>query len=529
MATVILAASFFLLFCNLGDRLLWLDEAETALLAVNITEFGIPKATDGKNYVTLYGRGNDTNGNDVWTWSPWADEYVAAASFAALGTSAFTARFPFALFGLVSIVMFAFLARKVFGNFELTVVGVLLFMSNVGFLLHARQCRYYALVVFAQLWFMYGFHQLIEKRGLPGIINTFLPLAMQFYCNYVLVLPGMLVLALWGVILVKKVPGFFKNVVVSGSLVCLSALPWLVYAKPWTLQAGGIRFDGFWKRSLTYIDEMNFYIMPIAILALPLLVAIFSRVLRKKARKEIGDGVIRGKTRRRLESGGSSPAGGAEQYFTAFLWGLIPVNIMVLGIVSIRSFRYLVPLMPVVFLLSAVIMAKKVKYPVLRWIIVLILCFSNILSFVAVPFGSGHRMEFPIISYVGDITSKYDNALKDIVAFFRANASPDDTVFTPDPDFPLIFHTGLKIVDIRMNPGVDLKQLPEWVLSESASGLLKMDKVAPPEQVRDRYEPIILKVRDNDRNDNRPDPYFHSFRTSSGFRDFIIYRRNQDG
>lgn len=526
-AAAVMAVSIFLLFWNLGDRLLWLDEAETALLAINITEFGVPKATDGKNYVTLYGRGNDTNKDDVWTWSPWADEYAAAASFAMLGRSAFSARLPFALFGLASILMFAFLAQKVFKRYELTLIGVLLFMTNVGFLLHARQCRYYALVIFAQSWFMYGFCQLLERRDLRGIINTFLPLVLQFYCNYVLVLPNIIVLASWGVFLAKKAPGFFRNAAVSVSLVFLSAVPWLLYAKPWTLQSRGLTFKGFWQGILMYLDEMNFYVVPLVLLAVPLLAMLFFTARRKWKKKEINKSGRQGRKHDVPPAGDSSPAPSVEKYFTAFLWVTIPVFLSVLGMVSIRSFRYLVPLMPVVFLLSAVILVKKVKYPALRLVAMLIICFSNILSFVAVPFSAQHRIEFPIIEYAGDITSRYDNALKDIVTFFRANASPDDSVFTPGPDFPLIFHTGLRITDIRMNPDADMNKLPEWILSESASGLLKMDEVAPPEQIRDRYEAISLEVRDNSRSDNRPDPNLHSFKTSTGCREFIIYRKKQ--
>ena len=51
VAIVLFAA--FALFYHLDDRLLWGDEAETALLAVNITKFGVPTVTDGKNVVTL--------------------------------------------------------------------------------------------------------------------------------------------------------------------------------------------------------------------------------------------------------------------------------------------------------------------------------------------------------------------------------------------------------------------------------------------------------------------------------------------
>lgn len=67
LATAILAGfAAFAVFWNLGDRSLWGDEAETALLALNITQFGIPKATDGKNYITILGKGQDTNADDVW-------------------------------------------------------------------------------------------------------------------------------------------------------------------------------------------------------------------------------------------------------------------------------------------------------------------------------------------------------------------------------------------------------------------------------------------------------------------------------
>ncbi len=49
----------FALFYNLGDRLFWSDEAETACLAVNITQSGLPRTWDGHNVLTLMGAGVD--------------------------------------------------------------------------------------------------------------------------------------------------------------------------------------------------------------------------------------------------------------------------------------------------------------------------------------------------------------------------------------------------------------------------------------------------------------------------------------
>ncbi len=92
---VIISFAAFLLFHNLSDRLLWDDEAETALLAENINKFGVPKSTDGKNSIVLFGY--ESNEDDVWIWSPWLDEYITAASFSLFGKSTFSARFPFVL------------------------------------------------------------------------------------------------------------------------------------------------------------------------------------------------------------------------------------------------------------------------------------------------------------------------------------------------------------------------------------------------------------------------------------------------
>ena len=86
----LIALACFGLTYNLGDRMLWADEAETALLAVNITKFGLPIADDGKNDLQRTRPGSRSEHN-LWIWSPWLDEYVAASSFALLGESTFSA------------------------------------------------------------------------------------------------------------------------------------------------------------------------------------------------------------------------------------------------------------------------------------------------------------------------------------------------------------------------------------------------------------------------------------------------------
>lgn len=106
LGVAVLAAIFalgaFLLFYNLDGRLLWGDEAETAVLARNITRFGLPYTDDGRNVISLYGPSIDNNADGLWTWSPWLQEYIAAASFCLFGPSTWSARIPFAGIGFLS-------------------------------------------------------------------------------------------------------------------------------------------------------------------------------------------------------------------------------------------------------------------------------------------------------------------------------------------------------------------------------------------------------------------------------------------
>ena len=86
-----LAFAFFLLFYNLDGHLLWGDEAETAVLAKNVVQFGVPRTFDGTNYILLHGR-MDENRDHVWIWSPWLQEYFAASSFVLFGSTTWAAR-----------------------------------------------------------------------------------------------------------------------------------------------------------------------------------------------------------------------------------------------------------------------------------------------------------------------------------------------------------------------------------------------------------------------------------------------------
>ena len=94
--------TLLLLLPGLGSSPLWQDEAETALLARSVSQYGYPQASDGRNVITQ-NQELEFGEDGVWTWSPWAQFYLAAASFALLGESAVSARLPFVLLGAASV------------------------------------------------------------------------------------------------------------------------------------------------------------------------------------------------------------------------------------------------------------------------------------------------------------------------------------------------------------------------------------------------------------------------------------------
>src|ERR1700719_1466868 len=101
---LVAALALPLLSINLASDYLWLDEADTAVLASNILKFGLPRAWDGRTFIDS-DRGARDNAELVMVSHPWLQYYVTAASFGVLGQTNLAARLPFALAGWLTIIV----------------------------------------------------------------------------------------------------------------------------------------------------------------------------------------------------------------------------------------------------------------------------------------------------------------------------------------------------------------------------------------------------------------------------------------
>lgn len=144
---VLLCVFLVLIFYRLDNSYLWKDEAGTANVSYNIMSQGVPSVYDGKNLLTTTD-GNNFNDLLLVSNHDWLQYYICAGSFFLFGKNTFAARFPFAFFSFVSIVVIWFIAKRIWGQRKCANLACFLYGINVQFLLYARQARYYSLSLF---------------------------------------------------------------------------------------------------------------------------------------------------------------------------------------------------------------------------------------------------------------------------------------------------------------------------------------------------------------------------------------------
>lgn len=190
-ALALTALGAALLFSSLGKPALWEDEAETALRAVTILETGLPRVSLGGVLVTTQSSLAPFEGNaaGVWTWNTWLPAYLVAASFAALGRTAFAARLPFALAGALTLWL-AWLLFRASEKDEIGAsrpwapeAGLALLAFSAPFLLFARQSRYYALVALGTVLVLLSWRALLGKRPW-GALGVALSLNFLFHASF---------------------------------------------------------------------------------------------------------------------------------------------------------------------------------------------------------------------------------------------------------------------------------------------------------------------------------------------------------
>jgi 4-amino-4-deoxy-L-arabinose transferase-like glycosyltransferase len=223
----LLALCAALLLYGLDRPLLWVDEAETALLARSILVNGIPKARVGRDLISQE-IGREFGPDLVWRWTPWLDKYVAAGSFALLGEGTLAARLPFALIGLAAVASVYSLALGLFADRRIALLAMAFLGTSVPFLLHARQCRYYPIAILGTIWAVHFAAATLRRAGWRAPAGLALAMTVVFHANYLtfVALGTALVGTFW--ILGIDRSGFLR-LIAAGAVTAAVNFPWLVF------------------------------------------------------------------------------------------------------------------------------------------------------------------------------------------------------------------------------------------------------------------------------------------------------------
>lgn len=340
-----------LVFPNLGSRVLWQDEAETALVARQMVRSNVwlPYAFDDQGPISQDWK-YQFSVSPLWRWHPWLQFYVTALSFKLFGISSFTARMSFALIGISCYAYFLYFLKKHGPKGQLFFfVASLLLLFSAPFLLHIRQDRYYALSVLFTLITVDGYLSILVRTVLPTERLSFKHAFKYIFGSIFLFhsfLPGALALqiAFWihqfGRLLR---PGLaaqqgraFKRFSFAFLIALLFTLPWAIWMK-----IGGQNINFSAELMKQHLWQHYIYVHKF-IFPLFLLIPLLSHKLRKIFF--------------------------ADEKLCLFLL-IIITNLSLYTVNHPYFFRYLVPLIPLFIYIAAWIFSHSNK--LLQWIFVL--------------------------------------------------------------------------------------------------------------------------------------------------------------
>jgi hypothetical protein len=224
---VIFLAVTYLAFVGLTNNCLWNDEAWVGSLAKNFLRTGVT-GYDERNMLDPH---DFALNNNLEVINPPFEHLITAASFKLFGISTFSARLPYVLFGLGSVIAFWFLLRIEFESKVVRYYALASMAFSYSFLLNIRQCRYYAVAVFCSILAYYLYKKIIHGGGiLYALIFT---AVLLFFFNTHYLTGGVFILGLATVHLI-----FYRNVnKKTWALFAGSALLFLCVTAPHAISA----------------------------------------------------------------------------------------------------------------------------------------------------------------------------------------------------------------------------------------------------------------------------------------------------
>ena len=492
LAVGIIAAAT-LSFTNLDAQFLWQDEAQSALLARTTLASGIPLGTDGRNFFSQE-LGAEYDDAYRWRWHTWLHLYLVAGSFAVFGESTQAARWPAALFGVLTLIALYRLAREWWRGRAVAEGSVVALLLLVPFWILSRQCRYYSLTAFFSLLLLLGYARIWHGRRWGAALYAGSAFAL-FHAHYVYLPPLLAATVLHAALHRREQLARVGWAAAAGLLLCA---PWIVWQSGMDYgrnYAGQLSDPGLWLANLGWFTR-KLLVNASGLVALLAALLIAGWLWATAGRREVA----------RLAR---DP--GLQLLALAAAFVLATVSI----VAPTGFFRYVTPLLPLLALASGGLLAVA----------------ARIHTAVAVALVAGLALTQPIARFGYELTHDFTGPIEGLVTYLHDNAAEDDVVWITYGDLPLKFYTNLRVLGGLT--GEDLERAavlepPDWVIPRS--------RVIHPERdgrVADfikrqidltEFRKIELPFTDTP-FENREEPAEHRFRSARGGAPVVLFER----
>lgn len=396
VVAIILIIGSYLLIYDLGDGYLWQDEAETACIARTVLQNGVPKGTDGINYFSQQD-GQEYGENYTWKLHPWFQFYWVAAFFGFFGESTFTARIPFALLGLGTVLLSFFLSLSIWNDRKTAWFTAAFFAISTMFLILTTQARYYGAVMFFSLYALHGLISIIKEKKY-GLVHYGLGSFLLFHSHY------LFALNFWGVSLIytflfeRKIFKKTSLLTLGLGIICIPFMLWLIDTPYGSSFEIGSKFSMGLNVFVPYF--FNYIFAPLW-LVVPIVFYFFGNDFKSLKVNWAGEKIL------------------------LLLVALILGNILFLLLLTPNAFpRYLCATIPFAFLL---------KGRIAGWLgqIHLMLPLAALLILVFIG-------DLP--KYIQKIHEDYNGPIEGMVEFLKKTSSPEKTIGISYGDLPLKFY-----------------------------------------------------------------------------------------
>ena len=484
---LILVTASVLILSNLGNIYLWGDEAQTALIAKTILTHGVPLGYDGTNYFSTermveLGKGN------LWRWHAWLPFYVLAGFFAVFGVGTFTARLPFALFGIGTILLTYYFGKSMWKVRRAGVLAALFLITSVPFILLVRQCRYYSPSAFFSVAALYAYFEMMNRRKYAA--SAFVIASFMLFHSFYVYLPALLGAVIIHAALYHR-DRLRQVVLLSGAVVVIN-IPWMIFFSsvanaPHGETSMAVRFATLMGYFAVQIGK---HVFPIWLPMVPVILGVLYRLKHGRFEKPHSETI--------------------QNLVLLVLFSVFTA--MILSPIAPNTFlRYLAPLFPLSALIVAIILESAMKR--LHW--------STGIIVLAILALTGRMPQ-----YLYEITHDYDGPVEGIVECLGANAGPNDVVATNHEALPIVFYTGLRVISGVTGEDYSLAKDADWVIlrkyvTEEEHGITSY-LVQNLDQ--SGYEAITIPYPDV-QFENRESPEDHLFRTVEDEDMVVIWHR----